>query len=85
LLDEIYYYGSIQEGLGVQFELTVANAIRRAAASPEHGAPRSRNTRRFLVKGFPFSVIYRASDQEVLIVAIADARRRPEYWAGRIK
>ncbi len=85
LLDEIRYYGSAQEGLGIRFERAVAEAVRRAVANPEHGAPRSRNTRRLLVKGFPFSIIYRANDQEVLIVAVADFRRKAEYWAGRVE
>jgi plasmid stabilization system protein ParE len=85
LLEEIQYYGSLQEGLGVRFESAVASVVRRASANPEHGAPRSRSTRRMLVKGFPFSVIYRVSATEVLIVAVADSRRRPDYWAGRIR
>jgi toxin ParE1/3/4 len=85
LLDEIRYYRSAQSELGVRFESAVAEVVRRAVANPEHGAPRSKNTRRMLVKGFPFSVIYRASGNEVLIVAIADSRRKPEYWAGRIE
>ena len=85
LLDEISYYGSVQEGLGVRFEKAVTEAVRRAVENPEREASRSKNTRRLLVKGFPFSIIYRASDREVLIVAIADSRRKPEYWVGRIK
>lgn len=85
LLDEIGYYGSVQEGLGIRFEKAVAEAVRRAVENPEHGALRSKNTRRLLVKGFPFSVIYRTTDREVLMVAIADSRRTPEYRAGRIR
>ena len=84
LLDEIRYFGDLREGLGQRFQEAVADAVRRACANPEHGAPRSSNTRRLLIRGFPFSVIYRATDTEVLIVAIADSRRRPEYWTGRL-
>jgi plasmid stabilization system protein ParE len=36
-----------------------------------------------LVKGFPFGVIYRANDEEVVIVAVAHQRKRPEYWGER--
>jgi hypothetical protein len=38
-----------------------------------------------LVKGFPFSVVYRASSAGLLVVAIAPHRRRPQYWSGRLK
>jgi toxin ParE1/3/4 len=38
-----------------------------------------------LVKGFPFSVVYRASDNELLVVAIAPHRKQPYYWTSRIR
>lgn len=38
-----------------------------------------------LVTGFPFSIVYRASELEELpVVAIAPHRRRPGYWLPRI-
>ena len=85
LLQEISYYSAIRPELGSKFELAVADAVRKAVAYPERGAPRSKSTRRWLVKEFPFGVIYRASQDEVLIVAVAHLRRKPDYWAGRLK
>ena len=83
LLEAIAYYATIRTDLGVRFEEAVSVAVRDAVAHPAHGAPRSRNTRRRLVKGFPFSVIYRTNETEVVVVAVAHQRRRPEYWAQR--
>jgi len=41
-------------------------------------------TRRALLEGFPYAVVYReVSNDEIEIVAIAHLRRRPKYWAGR--
>jgi hypothetical protein len=37
-----------------------------------------------LVKGFPFSIVYRVSDVELLVVAVAPHRQRPGYWLPRI-
>lgn len=54
------------------------------ARHPLGGAPSFRETRSVLVKGFPFSVIYRASVQELLIVAVAPHRKDPGYWATRV-
>lgn len=69
----------------MRFADAVADAVRAAAHNPELGAPRSRNTRRRLVKGFPFAVIYAVRGDEILVVAVADGRRRPDYWANRIR
>jgi len=85
LLEGIGYYAAIRPELGVRFEQAVAQAVRDAVAHPERGAPRTRSTRRWLVKHFPFSVVYRADEAGVLIVAIAHERKKPGYWAARIK
>ena len=85
LLQQIEYYASVREGLGVRFEQAVSDVVRRAVAHPEQGASRARDTRRMLVKKFPFSVIYRVTGDVVLIVAVADSRRRPDYWAPRVR
>jgi plasmid stabilization system protein ParE len=84
LLEAISYYSSIGAELGLRFESEVSAAVRGAVAHPERGAPRSKNTRRWLVKGFPFGVIYRESEVEILVVAVAHERKRPGYWSRRV-
>jgi plasmid stabilization system protein ParE len=84
LLEAVAYYAAFRPDLGVRFEQAVSHAVRSAIAHPERGAPRSRSTRRWRVTGFPFGVIYRASPEEVVIVAIAHERKRPEYWVCRV-
>jgi toxin ParE1/3/4 len=37
-----------------------------------------------LVKGFPFSIVYRATDTELLVVAVSPHRKRPGYWQPRL-
>ena len=83
LLEGISYDSAIRAQLGLRFEQAVSDAVRSAVAHPERGAPRSKNTRRWLVRGFPFRVIYRANEAEVLVVAVAHQRKQPEYWAQR--
>ena len=41
-------------------------------------------TRRFLLRRFPFSVVYQVFEHQVLIVAVAHAHRRPLYWQPRV-
>ena len=50
---------------------------------PEAWPPFELGTRRYLLRRFPFSVIYRVEPHRVLIVAVAHFRRRPGYWQAR--
>ncbi len=84
LLHEVEYYSSARSGTGIRFQAAIEAAIERAARHPLGGAPSPRGTRSVLVKGFPFSVVYRADEKELLVVAIAPHRRRPGYWLARI-
>ena len=84
LFEAVIYYARINAELGERFEESVARAVRAAAGNPERGAPRSRSTRRWLVHGFPFSVIYREGAGEILVVAVAHQRRQPAYWERRL-
>lgn len=36
------------------------------------------------VRKFPFRVIFRKLERQILIVAIAHAQRRPNYWQDRV-
>ena len=48
------------------------------------GAPSFKETRSVLVKGFPFSIVYRVVQDRLIVVAIAPHRKRPHYWASRV-
>ena len=39
--------------------------------------------RRAITKRFPYLVIYELRSEEVLVLAIAHAKRRPNYWMRR--
>ncbi|HEX4325815.1 MAG TPA: type II toxin-antitoxin system RelE/ParE family toxin [Burkholderiales bacterium] len=83
-LKEIEYYSGIREGLGIRFQLSVMVAIGKAVANPGGGAPSYKGTRGRLVKDFPFRIVYRVAEGELLIVAVSHQRRRPAYWLQRI-
>ncbi|EHR70790.1 Plasmid stabilization system protein [Burkholderiales bacterium JOSHI_001] len=85
LLHEVEYYSNARSGSGVRFQAAVEAAVDRALRHPLGGAPSHKTTRSILIKGFPFSVVYRPSDSELLVVAIAPHRRRPGYWLSRIE
>ena len=85
LLREITYYSKARSGTGVRFDEAVRQTVLRAVHHPHGGAPSYGETRTMLVKGFPFSVVYRASEKELLVVAIAPHRKQPYYWQSRVR
>ena len=85
LLREVAYYAKAQTGAGIRFLSAVEAALVRVNHHPLGGAPSYKFTRSILVKGFPFSIVYRVSTHEVVVVAIAPHRKRPQYWSSRIK
>jgi toxin ParE1/3/4 len=40
-------------------------------------------TRRYHFPRFPFSLIYRVSDETIIVLAVAHHRRKPRYWRSR--
>ena len=84
-LDEtIEYYNYEVPGLGDAFLTEVLNALDRIGEFPEAWQPSSKRTRRCQTRRFPYGVIYQIREQEILIVAIANLHRKPDYWKERI-
>lgn len=83
-IKELAYYAKARTGSAAKFEASVEAAVQMAARHPQGGAPSHKETRAFRIKGFPFSLVYRASAQEVLVVAIAPHSKKPSYWAARV-
>jgi plasmid stabilization system protein ParE len=40
-------------------------------------------TRRYLMRRFPYLIVYRCTSTVIQIVAVAHGRRRPGYWKAR--
>lgn len=84
--DAFEYYEYQQDGLGYRFVREVQNALHRITNYPHAWHKFSHNTRRCLVKNFPYGIIYQEQDKHILlIVAIMNLHREPNYWANRIK
>ena len=42
-------------------------------------------TRRYLMKRFPYVVVYRITEERIEIIAVVHGRQRPGFWKGRLK
>jgi plasmid stabilization system protein ParE len=63
-----------------EIETAIAEITRLPLAWPTY----SHNTRRFLLRRFPYSVVYRVSESTTVVVAVAHGHRRPGYWRDRM-
>lgn len=82
-LKEVTYYEDIRKGLGRRFRTAATAAFKRAGESPLSGKPGVAETRRILVKGFPFGNVYMSTESEVVVFAVSHLSREPNYWVGR--
>ncbi len=51
--------------------------------NPGFGVQVGDQQRRYVIKRFPYSIIYRQVTQGIRILAIEHHKRRPAYWQGR--
>jgi toxin ParE1/3/4 len=77
------WYERAREGLGEEFLVEVRAAIGAALAGPEAYPILHRQTRRVLVRRFPYGLFYRVVDDIVVFVACTHTRRDPERWQRR--
>jgi plasmid stabilization system protein ParE len=81
--DAVDYYNYESPGLGDVFLTEVLKTLERIAEFPEAWHPCSKRTRRSQTRRFPYGVIYQVRELEILIVAVANLHREPDYWVNR--
>ncbi len=84
LLDAVKWYEEKVKGLGADFLLNVEPAIESILRIPDAYTPIYKNTRRALVRRFPFGVHYIIDKEKIVILAIFHARRNPKDWKKRM-
>jgi toxin ParE1/3/4 len=77
------WYRERNEIASIRFRRELDRVVDLMSERPEVGSPFIDSTRRLLLRRFPFFVVYRVLAEQVQIVAVAHARRRPAYWRGR--
>ena len=77
------WYRERNETASGRFQRELDRAIGRISEQSEVGSPYLSNTKRVLLRRFPFFVVYRVRGGDLEIVAVAHARRRPGYWRAR--
>ena len=77
------WYQNQAQGLGKDFIAELESAYEAIAELPDTWPKFSKNCRRFLLSRFPFSVIYQAQNDSILILAVMHNSKKPGYWRNR--
>lgn len=81
--EALHWYQERSPRVADKFEAALESALNRIAEGPERW-PLLDDIHRFvLFKRFPYSLVYRIEEDLVVVVAVAHARRKPEYWKNR--
>ncbi len=81
--ESLCWYAERSERAAAGFDAEFARALESIAADPQR-FPRCDDRHRFcLMRHYPFQVIYREQAGQVVVVAVAHAKRQPGYWSNR--
>ncbi|MBI2994238.1 MAG: type II toxin-antitoxin system RelE/ParE family toxin [Gammaproteobacteria bacterium] len=78
------WYEAQRPGLGTEFLLEIDAAVERAADAPEAYNRQYRETRRVLLRRFPYSVYFLWEGGLVKVLAILHQHRDPSIWRSRL-
>ena len=77
------WYRERSQAAAAAFVDELDRSIQRIVEVPERWPVYAAGTRRFLLRRFPFFVVYRINPATIEILAVAHGRRRPGYWKER--
>jgi len=83
------WYEVQREDLGIDFRDRRARSASRVADAPQtwplvRDVPERLNVRRFLLRRFPYSVVFIEFDAKIRVLAIAHTSREPGFWRTRL-
>lgn len=77
------FYLARNPQLAREFTGAVEDALRFIRQNSEAGTPVRGPLRSWLVRRFPYRIIYREEESRIYVLAVAHHRRRPSYWHRR--
>jgi plasmid stabilization system protein ParE len=81
----VAWYVARSERAAARFLAELREAIAVLAAQPSRFPAFAHQTRRVVLRRFPYIVVFRETSATLQIIAIAHGRRKPGYWQDRIR
>jgi toxin ParE1/3/4 len=76
------WYDGRRAGLGSEFGSAVDAVIDRIAANPFAFPRAHKDTRRAVLRRFPYAIYFRVAEHTVIVLAV-HGRQHPANWRGR--
>jgi toxin ParE1/3/4 len=74
------WYEQKRAGLGIDFVARVREVFQRIAKNPRMHGVVYLDVRKAVVKRFPYVVLYRQDQKEILVIAVFHCSRNPAIW-----
>ena len=83
------WYDERKPGLGTDFWDAVRAALHEIQSDPRRFSPLEnvqshRELRRYVLKRFPYLIIYEVVPNDIIVAAVAHTSRKPGYWLDRL-
>lgn len=78
------FYEERTARLGADFTAEVESAIQSILQAPDRWRCLEDDVRRYLVRRFPYGILYTIEQDYVLILALMHLSREPGYWRHRV-
>ena len=79
------WYEDKRQGLGFDFILQVDVGLRVIERNPEIYSIGYKGTRKYLIKRFPYKIIYLIEKDKIIILAVIHGKRSPDLIKKRIE
>ncbi|PUE65580.1 type II toxin-antitoxin system RelE/ParE family toxin [Arcobacter caeni] len=79
----IDYYEECKTNLGLEFASEVYQTIQRILTFPKAWQILDSDIRRYLIKKFPFGIIYYQRNNEIIILSVIQLNRKLNYLKNR--
>jgi plasmid stabilization system protein ParE len=77
------WYEQQSSGLGEEFLAAVSEVFQALSENPKRYRVVHRDTRRALLRRFPYGIFYRVMEDDVVVVACFHGSRNPHRWETR--
>ena len=78
------WYEDKRQGLGYDFLLQVDAGLRFIERNPKIFPSEYKGTRKYLIKRFPYKIVYLIEEERIVVLAVIHGRRNPKSTKERI-